>query len=189
MRQLPTTAGLSIAELPDAIADSRVRAMYIEASIAGRTAVLDERLDAALDKLELLVVADSYDSPLAQRAHIVLPAAMFLEKDGTFTNFDRTVQRVRATVPPMGEAKTHLEVVGLLARRFGYNLETGHAAQVMGEIARLVPGYGGVSYARLERSGMTAPIAAMSTEGISILSSDQNGLASLSPRLMASPAR
>ena len=137
-----------------------------------------------LDKLEYLVVADHYDSPLAKRAHAALPLAMFMEKDGTFTNFDRTVQRLRAAVPAMGEAKSGVEIVSSLARRMGYNLEQRHPAQVMAEIARVVPGYGGVTYARLERNGINVPAATFADVGTPILTAGPDGTAALSPALI-----
>ena len=106
VRHLPTTTGLSLEALPAAIEIGRVKAMIIGNAIAGRFEELDPALLAALPKLEFLVVTDFYaDTPLGKLAHVVLPMAMSMEKDGTFTSFDRTVQRLRAAVPPMGEAK------------------------------------------------------------------------------------
>ena len=69
--------------------------------------------------------------------------AMSMEKDGTFTSFDRTVQRLRAAVPPMGEAKNGIDIVSRIARRMGYGMTYRGPAQVADEIAKLVPGYGG----------------------------------------------
>ena len=106
VRHLPANAGIGIDELPAAIEDGRVKAMIIGNTIGGRFEALDPALLAALPKLEFLVVTDFYaDTPLAKLAHVVLPMAMSMEKDGTFTAFDRTVQRVRAAVPAMGEAR------------------------------------------------------------------------------------
>src|SRR5262249_54574864 len=130
-RQLPPRRGLSAGELAVAIENGSVRAMFVEGTIAGRDGHLDPVLATALSKLEFLVVSDSFDSPLARLAHIVLPRAMSLEKDGTFTNLDRTVQRVRIAVPPIGEAKSGVETISLLAQRMGYDLEYPHASHVM----------------------------------------------------------
>jgi predicted molibdopterin-dependent oxidoreductase YjgC len=147
---LPGPRGLSGGELATAIERGAVKAMYVEGTISGRERSLDPDLAAALPKLEFLVVADAFDSPLAKLAHVVLPRAMSLEKDGTFTNLDRTVQRVRAAVPPVGEAKSSVEIVSLLANRMGYDLAYPHPSHVMTEISRLVADYAGINYARLE---------------------------------------
>ncbi len=184
VRELPTSAGIGIADLPGAIERGEIQAMYIEGTIAGRHLPVDQRLYAALSKLKYLVVADTYDSPLAELANVVLPVSMYLEKDGTFTSFDRTVQRVRAAVPPMGEAKSHLEAVATLAQRLGYNLEHRQPVQVMAEIARLVPDYAGVTYARLERSGVSAPVSSFTDAGTPILTTASG----LQPRLLPAGA-
>lgn len=169
VRSLPDAPGLSIAELPAAIERGDVKAMFIEGSLAGRYEALNPELIAALPKLEFLVVADAYDSPLTEVAHVVLPLAAYLEKDGTFTNFDRTVQRVRKTVPPMGTSKPTFEIVQMLANRFGYGMNYRHPSHVMAEIAQVVPAYRGVSYARLERGGLVVPMEDVGSEGTPIL--------------------
>jgi predicted molibdopterin-dependent oxidoreductase YjgC len=187
-RQLPAARGLGAGELATAIENGAVKAMYVEGTIAGREGHLDPVLAAALAKLEFLVVADSFDSPLARMAHMVLPRAMSLEKDGTFTNLDRTVQRVRVAVPAIGEAKSGVETVALLAQRMGYDLAYPHASHVMAEISQLVPDYAGVTYARLERGGINVPVASFSDPGAPILTAGPDGLATLSPSLIATAA-
>ena len=123
---------------------------------------------------ELLIVTDSYNSPLTAIAHVVLPMAMNLEKDGTFTNFDRTVQRVRAAVPAMGESRDGIEIISEVAERMGYNLPAVHASRVMSDISKVVPGYAGVTYARLERGGIVTPNISLTDSGESILFSDDS---------------
>lgn len=182
LKNLPASAGLSVADLPEAIESGRVKAMIIGNTIGGRFELLDPRLSAALEKLEFLVVTDFYaNTPLAQMADVILPMAMSMEKDGTFTSFDRTVQRVRVAVPAMGEAKGAIDIFSLLSRRMGYGMAFRTPAQVMDEIARLVPGYGGITYARLERHGVNTPTASYADLGTQILRDD--GL--ITPRLVA----
>ncbi|MGH2534062.1 MAG: molybdopterin-dependent oxidoreductase [Thermomicrobiales bacterium] len=185
VRALPATRGIGNDGLVEAITRGEIRAMYIEGTINGRFVDIDPRLTDALKQLEFLVVADSFDSPLALIAHVVLPKAMSLETDGTFTNFDRTVQRVRAATPPMGEAKSGVNVISLLSQRMGYGLAQMHPAQVMAEISRLVPDYGGVSYARLERSGLSVPVAGFMDPGTPILTKSADGLSTLQPSLVS----
>ncbi len=182
VRELPTKTGIGLSDIPAAIERGEIQAMYIEGTMAGRDTVIDPRLYAALAKLKFLVVADTYDSPLAKLADIALPVAMSLEKDGTFTSFDRTTQRVRSAVPAMGEAKPHFEAVALLARRLGYNMESSHP-KVMAEIARLVPGYAGVTYARLERDGVSTPVTSFADSGKPILGTGPAYGSDLRPRL------
>ena len=186
VRQLPTGAGIGLRDLPAAIESGRIEAMIVDGTILGRDKVVNPDLDRALAKLKFLVVLDSYPSPLVDRAHVALPKAMFLEVDGTFTSFDRTVQRVRISVPPMGEAKPTTEIVSRLAQRMGFGLETRHAGRIMTEIAKVVPGYGGVTYARLERGGLVAPVTTFMTEGTPILTSGADGIGAISPRLTSS---
>ena len=131
--------------------------MVIDGALTGRDQTLDPGLELALAKLEFLVVFDSFDSPLARIAQIVLPKAMSLEKDGTFTSFDRTVQRVRAAVPPIGEARSGVDFIAMLSQRLGYAMTYRAPGDVINEIAAVNPDYAGVTYARLERGGVSVP--------------------------------
>jgi predicted molibdopterin-dependent oxidoreductase YjgC len=158
--------------------------MIIGNTIEGRFTAVNAPLLAALPRLEFLAVTDFYaGTPLARMADVVLPMSMSLEKDGTFTAFDRTVQRLRAAIPPMGEAKSGIDIFSLLARRMGYGMAYRGPAQVMDEIAKLVPGYGGIIYARLERHGVPTPTRSYGDEGTPIL--PVTGDNTLAPRLMA----
>ncbi len=169
VRQLPARPGIPAADLPAAIARGDVRALYIEGTLDGGNEALDPRLMAALPKLELLIVADIFASPLTDLAHIVLPVTTSIEKDGSFTNFDRTVQRVRSAVPAPGEARSPFDIIQLIARRFGYAMSYRHPSQVMAEFAQLTDLYSGIAYARLERGGMTVPPAGRVGVGLTVL--------------------
>jgi predicted molibdopterin-dependent oxidoreductase YjgC len=137
-----------------------------------------------LPSLEFLVVTDFYaGTPLGKLADVVLPVAMSMEKDGTFTSFDRTVQRLRAAVPPMGEAKGAIDIFSRIAQRMGYGMTYRGPAQVADEIAKLVPGYGGITYARLERNGVHVPATSYIDAGTPILSPAGDAAHSLTPRL------
>ncbi len=186
VRHLPSHVGIGIEALPAAIEEGRVKAMLIGNTIGGRFEALNPALIAALPKLEFLAVTDFYeDTPLGNLAHVVLPMAMSMEKDGTFTAFDRTVQRVRIAVPPMGEARSAIDIFSLIARRMGYGMDFRGPAQVMDEITKLVPGYGGITYARLERQGVKVPSSSYGDAGTPILSPETD---TLSPRLLAARA-
>lgn len=186
VRALPAENGHQIDRLVAAIESGDVTAMYIENTVAGRDAEIDPRLYAVLPKLEFLVVADHYkDTPLGRLADVVLPLAMAMEKDGTLTSFDRTVQRVRAAIPAMGEAKSGNDILGRICRRMGYMVPERHASQVMGDISALVPGYGGVTYARLERGGISVPTGSFTDAGTPILTPGAPGMAGVVPALSA----
>ena len=183
VRTLPSRAGKSQAEIVSAIERGEIKAMLIDGRVSGREATLDPSLESALAKLDFLVVFDSFDSPLAQIANIVLPKAMSLEKDGSFTSFDRTVQRVRAAVPPVGEAKSAVEMVSLLSQRLGYAMTYRAAGEVIIEIAGVNPDYAGVTNARLERGGVSVPADSFASDGNPILLPDGEGRVRISPRL------
>ena len=115
----------------------------------------------AIAQLECLVVQDLFMHETAELGHVFLPAAAFAEKEGTFTNSERRVQRVRAAVPPPGEARPDwwitAELAKRVARRVGLDVDRqfdyGSASQIFDEMARLIPFMGGLSHERLDREG------------------------------------
>lgn len=163
VRSLPTNPGLEMSEMIDAIERGEIKAMYIAAGNHAYSYGLDRQLLAVLPKLEFLVVEDVHRSPLAELAHVVLPGAMFMEKDGTFTNADRTIQRVRYAIAPPGDSHSAVWTLQELARMLGYNLAHPHPSMIMEEISRLTPIYGGVSFPRLERGPMQWPVRSFGT--------------------------
>ncbi|MBX3069634.1 MAG: molybdopterin-dependent oxidoreductase [Thermomicrobiales bacterium] len=177
------TPGLSEDELPSAIRSGQIKAMYVEGNMAIHSGSIGDDLLEALSHLEFLVVADAFESPLTKVAHVVLPRAMSLEVDGTMTNVDRTVQRVRATVPAAGESRPPVTYLPEIAQAMGVDLGITDAVSAMQEIGRLIPEYGGVTYARLERQGLNVPVATFADDGTAILVPGPDGLASLSPSL------
>jgi formate dehydrogenase major subunit len=107
-----------------------------------------------LASLEFLVVHDTFLTPLAQRADVVLPRVTFAAKDGTYTNLERRVQRVKPAVRSEGQARPESWVIAELARRMNADgFQFASASETMDEISRVVPIYGGISHRRLEREG------------------------------------
>jgi len=164
--------GLTVTEMLDAVHDGRIKALYI----VGENPPLSEP-DAshaleALKKVDFLVVQDIFLSETAQEADVVLPAASFAERDGTFTNTERRVQLVRKAIEPVGDSKPDWWIVCQVAQRMeaiGFNFE--NSSQIMDEIASLTPAYGGISHARLEKGGLQWPCPTEDHPGTSILHS------------------
>ncbi|MFQ6028361.1 MAG: molybdopterin oxidoreductase family protein, partial [Dehalococcoidia bacterium] len=164
---LPTTRGLGVAGAVTAARDGQVKAMLVVGDSANfDNGKLRDAL-AALQNLEFLVVHHAFLSPLAQRADVVLPRTHFTEKDGTYTNLARRIQRVKPalTLPEDNQSRPESWVIGELARRLqASGFDHPSSAAVMAEIAQVCPIYGGVSHQRLEdeavlvfRSGLESP--------------------------------
>lgn len=151
--ELPAEAGLTLVEMMNAAASGELKAMYI----MGENPVIADPDQAhvidALEALDFLVVQDIFMTETASFADVVLPAATYLEKDGTFTNTDRRIQRVRKAVNPPGDARTDLDIIVALSAALGSELDYESAQDVMEEMAEITPQYGGITYARLESEG------------------------------------
>jgi len=156
-RTLPDRQGLSLTELPQAILDGKVKALYI----IGENPLLSDpniaHLKEAFARLPLLAVQDIFLTRTADMAHVVLPAAAAVEKDGTFTNTERRCSRVRAAVPPPGEALGDGEILCRLAAGMGHAWQWQGAEAVFNEMRAITPQYAGMTYARLGMRGLQWP--------------------------------
>jgi formate dehydrogenase alpha subunit len=165
--QLPTKPGLSILEM---LSPGKLKALYIVGENPLITAPDVGLTSETLKELEFLVVQDIFLTETAELADVVLPAASFAEKDGTFTNIERRVQRVRAGVSPPGEALPDWKIVTELSNRIGYRMDYHSPAQIMEEISRLTPIYAGISYERLDEEwGLQWPCLDKQHPGTSVL--------------------
>jgi formate dehydrogenase alpha subunit len=169
--ELPDTPGLTVTEVFDAITAGSLKGLYI----VGENPMLSDpdqtHVEEALRELDFLVVQDLFLSETAQLADVVLPASSFAEKDGTFTNTERKVQRVRRAVPAPGEARSDWEIIADLARRLGarHGWSYSHAGDILDEIAALTPSYAGINFARLDEGGLCWPCPDTSHPGTPIL--------------------
>jgi formate dehydrogenase alpha subunit len=168
--ELPEAPGLTLIEMTDAALSGELKAMYI----MGENPVIADPDQAhvleALEALELLVVQDIFLTETASLADVVLPAASFLEKDGTFTNTDRRVKRVRPVIDPPDGALSDLEIITRLFRLLGVRADYDSPADVMNEMSAVTPQYGGVSYQRLDEEGdLRWPCPGMHHPGTPIL--------------------
>ncbi|MBI4279821.1 MAG: molybdopterin-dependent oxidoreductase, partial [Armatimonadetes bacterium] len=160
---LPETRGLTFIEMMREAAAGKIKAMYIMGENLLMTNPDANLMDRTLHALDFLVVQEIFLTETARLAHVVLPAASFAEKSGTFTNAERRMQLLRQVVPPPGEARPDWEIIGDLGgrigRRLGRPLRWGYGStdEIMGEIAALCPIFGGISHARLEAGGIQWP--------------------------------
>jgi len=152
--------GLKMPEMFDAAIDGRLKAMWITGYDIVQSDPDVEHVMEALGSLEFLVVQEIFENETSKFAHVVLPAASFLEKTGTFTNAERRIQLVRAAADPPGAAKTDLEICQLISSRLGHELPWDGPEDVMDEIAELTEDFRGVTYARLESRGLQWPVDA-----------------------------
>lgn len=155
--QLDPEPGLSSVEMIQQADKGKIKAMYI---MGENPMITDPNLNhtrESIQKLEFLLVQDIFLTETAQLADVVLPAACFAEKEGTFSNTDRHVLRVRKAVELPGQAKEDRWFISEISKRMGYPMEYENAAAIMKEIASVTPSYGGVSYERIEDSPLQWP--------------------------------
>ncbi|HMB21642.1 MAG TPA: molybdopterin-dependent oxidoreductase, partial [Anaerolineales bacterium] len=149
-----STIGLTSTEMIPAAGAGKIRALFIMGENPMMADPDINHVRHCLENTEFLVVQDIFLTETAQMAHVVLPAASFAEKDGTFTNTDRRVQRVRKAIEPIGDSKPDWLITCELARKMGakgFDFESPKA--VMEEINRVTPIFGGITYERLEELG------------------------------------
>jgi formate dehydrogenase major subunit len=149
---LDSEPGLRIPNMLDAALDGSFRGIYIQGEDIAQSDPNSQHVRAALAAMECVVVQDLFLNETAAYAHVFLPGSSFLEKDGTFTNAERRISRVRRAIPPLA-GLADWEVTVRLANALGYPMHYSHPSEIMDEIARLTPSFAGVSYALLEREG------------------------------------
>jgi predicted molibdopterin-dependent oxidoreductase YjgC len=156
--KLDSNVGLTVTEIIDAAHRRQIKALYI----VGENPMLSDpdinHVREALERLELLVVNDIFLSETAQMAHVVFPAASFAEKDGTYTNTERRVQRIRKAIEPVGDSKPDWWIISEVAKRMNAKgFEYTNASEILDEIASISPIYGGISFSRINDVGLQWP--------------------------------
>jgi len=147
--KLPATKGLDNHEMVDAIHEGRLKAMYL---IGEEMRLVDSNVNyvsSGLSKLECFVVQDIFLSDTCRYAHVVLPAAPSLEKEGTFTSTERRIQRLYRVLEPLGESRPDWRIIQSVANRLGAAWNYKHPSEIMDEMASVTPLYAGVTYERL----------------------------------------
>ena len=170
---LPSKPGLTVVEIMNAAAKGDIKGLYV----MGENLMLSDpdlsHVEEALHKLDILVVQDIFLSETAKFADVVLPSACFAEKEGTFSNTERRVQRVRKAVEPPGEAKPDWVIISELASKMGYPMSYGSAADIMVELGKVTPSYAGITFERLEAGGIQWPCPTPEHPGTKYLHKDK----------------
>ena len=159
--RLPTERGRAYPDIVNAVMNGRIKALWVIGTNPVVSFPNREVLEIALGQLDLLVVQDGFETPTTARADVVLPAAIWGEKDGTYTNSERRVSRVRAAVPPPGEARPDFDIFLALAERWGCRDELfggwSSPAEAFDEWRRVSAGrpcdYSGITYERIDLAG------------------------------------
>ena len=149
---LESEPGLRIPNMFDAALDGSFKGMFIQGEDFAQSDPDTQHVVAALSAMECVVVHDLFLNETAKYAHVFLPGASFLEKDGTFTNAERRISRVRKVMPPRA-GLADWQAVMQVCQALGHAMHYDHPSQIMDEIARTTPSFTGVSYAKLDQFG------------------------------------
>jgi formate dehydrogenase major subunit len=151
-RELLAEPGLRIPNMFDAAIDGSFRALFVQGEDIAQSDPNTKHVTAALRAMDLVVVQDLFLNETAKFAHVFLPGTSFLEKDGTFTNAERRINRVRPVMAPKS-GKHEWEIVCEIAEAMGYPMRYTHPREIMAEIAALTPTFAGVSFEKLDKLG------------------------------------
>ncbi len=150
--QLSREPGLRIPNMFEAALDGSFRGLYIQGEDFAQSDPNTAHVTAALSAMECIVIQDIFHNETSRFAHVFLPGSSFLEKDGTFTNAERRISRVRKVMEPLG-GLADWEVTLRLSNALGYAMDYSHPSEIMDEIAALTPTFTGVNYEKLDRLG------------------------------------
>jgi len=169
VQNLSGKPGLTATEMIPAIEEGQIKSMYI----MGENPLVSDpdttHVEKCFNALDFLVVQDIFMTQTAQMADVVLPSTCFAEKEGTFTNTERRVQRVRKAVNAPGNALGDWEIICNLAVRMGVPMTYQNSREIMDEIASVTPSYGGITYERLEKESLHWPCPDLNHPGTPIL--------------------
>jgi formate dehydrogenase major subunit len=162
---LQSEPGLRIPNMFEAALDGTFKGMYVQGEDFVQSDPNTHHVNAAMEALECVIVQDLFLNETAKFAHVFLPGSSFLEKDGTFTNAERRVSRVRKVIEPLAGYQDW-EVTMLLSNALGYPMNYAHPGEIMEEIARLTPTFAALTYEKLDRLGSIQwPCTAEAPEG------------------------
>jgi formate dehydrogenase alpha subunit len=171
--QLSQKTGYTIMEMMHGLEDGSVKGLVVLGENPVGSDPDINHVRHALECAELLVVIDIFRTETAELAHVVLPGASFAEKDGTFSNTERNVLRVRKAVEPVGDSRADWQIICDLSTRFGLPMHYESPEAIFEEITQVTPSYAGLSYERLERGGIPWPCPSKDHPGTPILHKDR----------------
>jgi formate dehydrogenase major subunit len=161
--------GLRISNMLDAACEGTFKGMYIEGEDIVQSDPNTQHVTAGMGAMECVVVQDLFLNETASYAHVFFPGSSFLEKDGTFTNAERRISRVRKAIPPVA-GMADWEITQALSNALGYPMNYRHPSEIMAEIARLTPSFAGVTYEKIDELGSIQwPCNAQAPEGTPVM--------------------
>jgi len=172
-KPLSPDPGLTLTVVGEKVTAGEVKALYIMGENPMMTDADLNHLGKELEKLDLLIVQDIFMTETAKLADVVFPSACFAEKDGTFTNTERRVQRVRKAVACPGDSLEDWKIIAGLSEALGCAMNYANAEEIFNELASLTPQYGGITYERLEEKGIQWPCPSAEHPGTPILHTSQ----------------
>lgn len=171
--KLSTKPGMTVPEMLKAAMAGEVKAMFV---LGENPMVSDpdiQHVEKSLEALDFLVVQDIFMSETARLADVVLPGVSFAEKNGTFTNTERKVKRVRKAIEPIGSSRQDWEILCDLSTRMGYPMHYDDPSKILEEVAQVTPSYGGIYYDRIETEGLHWPCPNRAHPGTPYLHKDR----------------
>lgn len=166
--------GRTLGEILDGAMDGSTRAMFVVADNLMLSEANLHHTEEALEHLEFLVVQDIFLTETAKHAHVVLPGASFMEKDGTFTNTERLVQRIRKALEPIGDSRPDWKILCEIFQAMGVPTDYQSPEEIMEEIRQVIPIYGGITYERIAQKGLQWPCPTLDHPGTGYLHKDGN---------------
>lgn len=171
--EMSPKAGLVVGEMMDAAYAGTLKGLFVIGENPLMSDPDSNHVIKAMEKIDFLVVQDLFMTETAEKADVILPAASFAEKNGTFTNTERRVQRVRKAVEPIGDSKPDWEILVMLSNAMGYPMQYGSPGDIMKEINTVTPQYGGITFERLEKQGLQWPCPDVDHPGTKFLHKDK----------------
>jgi formate dehydrogenase major subunit len=163
--KLSANKGLNNHQMVDAALEGKLKAMYVKGEDMSTADSNQNLVHSAFEQLEFFVVQDCFFTDCCRYADVVLPASPALEKDGTFTNTERRIQRLYQALDPLGDSLPDWQIIQLVANKMGAGWKYTHPSQILEEAARLTPLYAGATYERLEGwNSLCWPIAEDGTD-------------------------
>lgn len=157
-RPMPKKSGYTIPQMYNAALDGKLKALWLTGEDLVQSDPNTAKVIKALQALDLLIVQEIFETETCKYAHVVLPGATFLEKEGTFTNGERRIQRVQKVVEPIGESKPDGQIYVEMMNRLGYPQPPYSAKTVLEEISQIVPFFAGVKWEELGDNGKQWPV-------------------------------